>query len=52
MTIAVAVLVGLMAQPATEARLPEGCPRVSLSYSGGLGFEDRWQCPATIWKDE
>lgn len=49
MTIAVAVLAGLLAQPAAEARLPDGCPRVSLSYSGGLGFEARGGLVFAVW---
>ena len=49
MTIAVAVLAGLLAQPAAQARLPEGRPRVSLSYSGGLGFEARFGLVFAVW---
>lgn len=43
-----AVLAGLMAQ-ASAAGLPVDCPPVSLSYSGGLGFEDRGGLVFAVW---
>ena len=48
MTLAAAILAGLMAQaPATG--LPGDCPRVSLSYSGGLGGEARGGLVFALW---
>jgi catechol 2,3-dioxygenase-like lactoylglutathione lyase family enzyme len=39
LTLAVAILAALVAQASPAAILPEECPRVSLTYRGGLGFE-------------
>ena len=48
MTLAAAILAALMAQ-ASAAGLPADCPRVSLSYAGGLSFEDRGGLVFAVW---
>jgi hypothetical protein len=49
LTIAVAILAGLLAQGSTPARVSADCPRVSLTYLGGLGFEGRSGLVFALW---